>query len=81
MSYVRIVAGRMMKSKRYEFHREQAVVWALYFDRKASAWHVEKAGEGAEPHQFTINAFEATDDGKRLGAMLDAVVQTAADDA
>lgn len=79
--YVRNVLSRCIGAKRYEFQREQAVVWTLCFDPTVGAWQVEQVGTGGELLRFTIRAFEATDDGKRMAANLDAAIQTAANDA
>ena len=80
-SYVRNVLSRYTGAKRYAFQREQAGVWTLCFDPTVGIWEVEQVGTGGELLRFTISAFEATDDGKRMAANLDAAIQAAVDDA
>lgn len=79
--YVRNSLGFSTAAKRYEFQREQAGVWTLCFDPTVDTWQVEQICTGGEFLRFTICAFEATADGKRMAAKLDAAIQTAADDA
>jgi hypothetical protein len=80
-NYIRSVVSRPSGAKRYEFQREQAGVWTLCFDPTVDTWQVEQVGTGGEPLRFTISAFEATDDGKRMAANLDEAIQAAAGDA
>jgi len=58
-----------MLPKRYEFHREGGVVWALVYDAKSGLWHIEKSGLRGERVQMSLAEFEDSQHGRELGGV------------
>ena len=57
-----------MLPRRYEFHREGGVVWALVFDVRTGLWHIEKSDPHGQRIQVSLAEFESSQHGRELSA-------------
>jgi len=56
--------------RRYQFHREGALVWSLVFDKNLDRWCIETWEPGRERVNLSLAEFETSSDGKKLSEQL-----------
>jgi hypothetical protein len=63
--------------RRYQFHREGAVVWSLVFDKNLDRWSIETWEPGRERVNLSLAEFETTAYGGKLKDQLAEAVREA----
>ena len=66
-----------MQTRSYEFHRDGGAVWALVYDTMSGQWRVKKTERENTTENFTLEEFDASSFGKRLGKYFDGALRQA----
>jgi hypothetical protein len=63
--------------RRYQFHREGALVWSLVFDKNLDRWCIETWEPGKENVHLSLAEFESSAYGRKLKEKLAEAVREA----